>query len=74
MRARTETSASHVRHRHPQRTAAFILLLFGSPGLPLGAIAGALIWRRHRVWGALIGAVAGFGLWLLGGLYVSSNL
>ena len=45
---------------------AFVLLIIGSPGLPLGAIAGALLWRRHRVYGALIGAVVGFALWLAG--------
>lgn len=53
---------------------AFILLLFGAPGLPLGALAGALVWRRHRIWGALLGAVCGFGLCLLGWLYFSDNL
>ena len=30
---------------------AFVLALLGAPGLPIGAIAGALLWRRHRVWG-----------------------
>ena len=49
-------------------------LILGSPGIPLGAIAGALAWRRHRLWGAALGAVAGFGLWLLGWLYFSDNL
>jgi hypothetical protein len=24
---------------------AFILMLFGAPGIPIGAIAGALLWR-----------------------------
>ena len=48
---------------------AFVFAIFGAPGLPLGAIVGALMWRRHRWWGALIGAVAGFGLWLAGWLY-----
>jgi hypothetical protein len=52
----------------------FILGLFGSPGLPVGAIAGALLWRGHRIRGALIGAVLGFGLCLLGWLYFSGNL
>jgi Na+/proline symporter len=52
----------------------FVLLILGAPGLPLGAIAGALLWRRHRVWGAALGAVIGFGLWLLGWLYFSDNL
>jgi Na+/proline symporter len=43
-----------------------IALIFGSPGLLVGGIAGALLWRRHRVGGALLGAVAGFVLWLAG--------
>ena len=55
-------------------STAFVLRILGAPGLPIGAIAGALIWRRHRVCGALLGAVAGFGLWLLGWLYFSDNL
>ena len=45
---------------------AFVFLIIGSPGLPLGAIAGALLWRRHRIVGALLGAVVGFALWLAG--------
>ena len=45
---------------------AFVFLIIGSPGLPLGAIAGAFLWRRHRIYGALLGAVAGFALWLAG--------
>ena len=47
-----------------------IALLFGSPGLLLGAIPGALLWRRHRITGALLGAVAGFVLWLIGWMVV----
>ena len=43
-----------------------IALLLGSPGLPLGAIPGALLWRRHRIAGAFLGAVVGFVLWLIG--------
>jgi Na+/proline symporter len=43
-----------------------ILLLLGSPGLPLGAILGALLWRRHRFAGVLLGAVLGLVLWLTG--------
>ncbi len=43
-----------------------IALIFGSPGLLIGAISGALLWRRRRIVGALLGAVAGFALWLLG--------
>ncbi|HVZ53198.1 MAG TPA: hypothetical protein VG986_14620 [Pseudolabrys sp.] len=45
---------------------ALIALLLGSPGLVLGALIGALTWRRHRIAAALIGAVAGFALWLAG--------
>jgi Na+/proline symporter len=50
-----------------------IALILGSPGLVAGGIAGAL-WRRHRIWGALAGAVAGFGLWLLGWAFFTDNL
>jgi hypothetical protein len=46
-----------------------IILLLGSPGILLGAIPGALLWRRHRFMGALVGAVIGFvvclGGWLV---------
>ena len=45
---------------------AAIALIIGSPGLVPGVIVGALAWRRHRVTGALLGAVAGFALWLCG--------
>jgi Na+/proline symporter len=53
---------------------AMVLLFLGSPGFAIGLIAGALLWRRHRLWGAGLGAVAGFGLWLLGWLYFTDNL
>jgi hypothetical protein len=43
-----------------------IILLLGSPGFVLGAIPGALLWRRHRVAGALLGAVIGFAVCLTG--------
>jgi hypothetical protein len=33
------------------RSLIAIALIFGSPGLLLGALAGALLWRRHRVGG-----------------------
>jgi Na+/proline symporter len=36
-----------------------IFLLLGSPGL-LAAVPGALLWRRHRIAGACLGAVVGF--------------
>jgi hypothetical protein len=45
---------------------ALIFLLFGSPGFVLGGIPGALLWRKHRVAGGLLGAVVGFALWLAG--------
>jgi hypothetical protein len=45
-----------------------IALVLGSPGLLIGGLPGALLWRRHRVAGALLGAVAGFVLWLAGWL------
>jgi Na+/proline symporter len=44
-----------------------IILLLGSPGFLL-AIPGALLWRRHRIIGALLGAVIGFVVCLLGWL------
>jgi Na+/proline symporter len=44
-----------------------IILLFGSPGFLLG-IPGALLWRRHRIVGALLGAMVGFVLCLIGWL------
>jgi Na+/proline symporter len=44
-----------------------IVLILGSPGLLLG-IPGALLWRKHRIAGALLGAVVGFVLWLAGWL------
>jgi Na+/proline symporter len=43
-----------------------IALILGSPGLLLGAILGALLWRKHRVAGAVLGAVVGFVVWLAG--------
>jgi Na+/proline symporter len=49
-------------------------LILGSPGLPIGAIVGALAWRRHRIWGAVLGAAAGLATWLVGWLYFSDNL
>jgi Na+/proline symporter len=45
-----------------------IALLLGSPGFLLGAIFGALLWHRRRVVGALLGAIVGFAICLLGWL------
>ena len=51
-----------------------VLLILGSPGIAIGLIAGAVLWRGHRVWGAGLGAAIGFGLWLLGWFYFTDNL
>ena len=48
---------------------ALMALILGSPGLPIGALIGALAWRRHRIAGALLGAMLGFALWLGGWAY-----
>ena len=48
---------------------AFMALLIGAPGLPLGALIGALAWPRHRIAGAFIGGVVGFAAWLTGWLW-----
>lgn len=53
---------------------AFVMLILGSPGLPIGAIIGVLAWRRHRIWGAGAGAILGFAAWFVGWLYFSDNL
>jgi hypothetical protein len=45
---------------------ALVALVIAWPGLFIGAALGAMAWRRHRLWGALIGAVVGFALWLGG--------
>ncbi len=37
----------------------FVIMLIGSPGLAIGAILGALLWRRHRVIGCALGALIG---------------
>jgi hypothetical protein len=44
--------------------------VFGSPGLLLGATAGALAWRTHRWAGALLGAIIGFAAWLAGWMWL----
>jgi Na+/proline symporter len=45
-----------------------LALLFGSPGFLIGGVAGPLLWRRHRIAGALLGAAIGFAIWLAGWL------
>jgi Na+/proline symporter len=51
-----------------------IVLILGSPGFAIGLVLGALVWRKRRIWGAGLGAVAGFGLWFLSWLYFTDNL
>jgi Na+/proline symporter len=53
---------------------ALIALMICGPGLALGGAIGALVWRRRRVVGGLVGAVAGFAPWLLGWLWFSDVL
>jgi|HubBroStandDraft_6_1064221.scaffolds.fasta_scaffold92616_3 hypothetical protein len=45
---------------------AAIALIIGAPGLVIGAALGAVLWRRHRLWGACLGAAVGLILWLAG--------
>ena len=53
---------------------ALIVLMVGAPGLALGGLVGALAWRGRRVAGGLIGAVAGFALWLMGWMWFTDAL
>ena len=50
---------------------AFVVFIIGSPGLVVGVLAGAVLWRRRRIAGALIGAVAGFALWFAGWTWIN---
>jgi hypothetical protein len=50
---------------------AIVVLMIGWPGLLLGAVVGALAWRRHRLSGSAMGAIAGLALWIGGRLYLS---
>ena len=53
---------------------ALIALMICGPGLVLGGVIGALAWRRRRIAGGLIGAVAGLALWVLGFLLFRNAL
>ena len=53
---------------------AFLLALLGGPGLGVGAVIGALLWRRHRVIGGLTGAIFGFAMSVVGWLYFNDSL
>lgn len=53
---------------------ALIVLMICGPGLALGGVIGALVWRRRRIAGGLIGAGAGLALWLLGWLWLTDAL
>ena len=57
-----------------------LVLIIASPGIVIGAVCGALLWQRHRIWGALIAAIiggflslAGFQVWADTSLSVSLN-
>ena len=41
-------------------------LVVAWPGIAIGAIAAACLWRHHRLLGSVAGAAAGFVLWLYG--------
>jgi hypothetical protein len=45
---------------------AVIALIIGAPGLVMGSTLGLMIWRSHRLLGALFGALIGLALWLAG--------
>jgi hypothetical protein len=40
-----------------------LAVMIGWPGLLLGLAVGGFAWRRHRVIGALLGAVTGTAVW-----------
>ena len=43
-----------------------IAVMIGWPGLLLGTASGAMVWRRHRIIGALLGMIAGTLIWDFG--------
>ena len=44
--------------------------IIGWPGLLLGAILGALGWKRRRIAGGFIGAIAGNFAWAVAAIYL----
>lgn len=48
-----------------------LLALFGWPGLLIGLPVGGLLWQRHRVWGAVLGAIAGCLIWSVTKIWLS---
>lgn len=40
-----------------------LLIIFGWPGFFVGAVLGALVWRKRRIVGAGLGALTGLLLW-----------
>lgn len=50
-----------------------LVLIFGWPGLLLGSAIGAILWRRRRLLGGVLGAVSGCLLWSAAALLVKLN-
>ena len=71
-----EEAVTSVRHRHPERSSQSDRdrIVIRQPGLLLGGIPGALIWRRHRIAGGLLGAIAGFVVWLTGWMWLKDMI
>ena len=43
--------------------------MVGWPGILVGAVIGALSWRKRPIWGGVIGAISGNFLWALTVVY-----
>jgi hypothetical protein len=54
---------------------ALFALVISWPGIAVGAPCGAIVWRTHRVWGGVLGAIVGAGVCLGGfAVWVNSDL